>query len=162
LSQTVRWVVLTIGMLAALAAVSMLGEPAAAPPGERAPPPAHEPGPRVPVPHAAVRAELDAGAPPLAVDIAHAPESQLMREARAQLARDPERTLSLLRAADQRFGDEHEARRVLEIEALVKLERIGLSHARAERFYRSFPQSAEKGRIEQLTGYHPRPWGPSE
>ena len=48
----------------------------------------------------------------------------------------------------------------LEIEALVQLGRIGRARSLADRFYRRFPDSPEIARIERLTGYHPRPYGP--
>lgn len=82
-----------------------------------------------------------------------------MRAAHLALEPEPERALALIEAADQRFGDAHEERRVLEIEALVRLQRIGLSHARAAAFYRRFPGSAYGRDVERLTGYHPRPHG---
>lgn len=87
-------------------------------------------------------------------------EAQLMTAAAEALARSPAQTLALIEQADRRFGTAHEGRRVLEIEALVGLERIGMSHAKAEQFYRLFPDSGARARIERLTGYHPRPWGP--
>jgi hypothetical protein len=86
-------------------------------------------------------------------------ESELMRAAHLALEPEPARALALIATADQRFGDRHEERRVLEIEALVRLQRIGLSHARAAAFYRGFPRSAYRADVERLTGYHPRPPG---
>lgn len=88
-----------------------------------------------------------------------ASEAELMRAAHLALEPEPERALALIASADQRFGDGHEERRVLEIEALVRLQRIGLSHARAAAFYRRFPRSPYRGDVERLTGYHPRPPG---
>lgn len=89
-----------------------------------------------------------------------APEQALMQAALDAFAREPRRTLALTETADRRFGTLNEGRRLLEIQALVALKMIGLSHSRAEHFYRSFPQSQAAGEIERLTGYHPRPRGP--
>jgi hypothetical protein len=84
-----------------------------------------------------------------------------MDEAERVLLRDPAQSLALIEAADLRFGSAMEARRKLEIEALVRLSRIGLAHAKADRFYRAFPNSLAIREIEQRTGYHPRPTGPT-
>jgi hypothetical protein len=65
------------------------------------------------------------------------------------------------RAAPAASGSTHEeARLAQEIEAHVRLGNIGHARSLADRFYRAFPGSAEIGRIERLTGYHPRPYGP--
>ena len=96
-----------------------------------------------------------------AFDPETAPEPVLMQHAAEALARTPAEALRLIEVADRRFGIEHEQRRVLEIDALVGLQRIGESHAKAERFYRYYPHSSEGARIERLTGSHPRPWGPN-
>lgn len=101
---------------------------------------------------------VDAGVP---FDPERASEEAVMEHARAALSQSPEKTLRLIRTADQRFGIESEGRRVLEIDALVRLQRIGESMGKAERFYQYYPQSNERRRIEVLTGAHPRPWGPN-
>ena len=85
-----------------------------------------------------------------------------MHEAERVLAQAPQQTLALIDAADRRFGSAVEARRKLEIEALVRLQRIGLAHSKADRFYRAFPDSPSIREIEQRTGYHPRPTGPTD
>ena len=90
---------------------------------------------------------------------AQATDDVLMARARAALHSDPARALDLVREADETFGVHHEERRLIEIEALVGLERIGLSHAKAAAFYRAFPASALRAEVERLTGYHPRPPG---
>lgn len=114
---------------------------------------------------AAPRPVSDAGHAVVTPSCREAPERpscgqpELMALAAELLQRDPERTLELVRVADQRFGERHELRRVLEIEALVRSGQIGLSHAKASRFYRAFPQSAYGRDVERLTGYHPRPPG---
>lgn len=89
-------------------------------------------------------------------------ETQLMAKAQGALERSPAQALLWLEQADEQFGRMHEQRRVLEIKALVRLQRIGLAHARAAQFYRHFPASDERATVERLTGYHPRPWGPGE
>lgn len=104
-------------------------------------------------------ATVDADSAP--VDLETASEEVLMQRAKAALSRAPAETLRIIEIADRRFGLEHESRRVLEIESLVGLQRIGESHAKAERFYRYYPNSPEGERIERLTGSHPRPWGPN-
>jgi hypothetical protein len=53
-----------------------------------------------------------------------------------------------------------EAALLSEIEASVSLGRIGHARSLADRFYRTFPRSPAIPRIERLTGYHPRPYGP--
>jgi hypothetical protein len=99
----------------------------------------------------------DGGAPrALAVPV-QASEPELTTQARIVLSDDPEYALALLAQADQLFGSEHEQRRMLEIHALVKLARIGAAHAKADAFYRRFPESPLQAQIERLTGYHPRP-----
>jgi hypothetical protein len=55
-----------------------------------------------------------------------------------------------------------EAALLREIETSVKLGRIGHARSLADRFYRAFPGSPEIPRIERLTGYHPRPYGPPQ
>lgn len=86
--------------------------------------------------------------------------AELLSQARAALMTAPARTLSLLARADRRFGSDDAARRELEILALVRQGRIGLSHSKAEAFYQRFPDNPARHTIEQLTGYHPRPRGP--
>jgi hypothetical protein len=53
-----------------------------------------------------------------------------------------------------------EAALLQEIEADVRLGRIGHARSLADRFYRAFPGSPAIAQIERLTGYHPRPYGP--
>jgi hypothetical protein len=96
------------------------------------------------------------------LDTERSSEQALMVEAERVLAQAPQQTLVLIEAADRRFGSAVEARRKLEIEALVRLQRIGLAHAKADRFYRAFPDSPSIRDIERRTGYHPRPTGPAE
>ena len=161
-----RWVFITAGVIAALVAVLLLRAPSSVRLPESASPSVQAPVAPGRSRRAAAQQPVDAGQltalPMPSIDLEHAPESRLLAEATALLPRDPARALVLIEAADRRFGSEHEGRRALEIEALVGLERIGQSHAKAEHFYRRYPESAAKLRIEQLTGYHPRPWGPSE
>lgn len=123
-----------------------------------------------PEPAAPVAAPVDAGrgqasdvvaAKAAPVDLETASEDVLMQRAKDALSRAPAEALRIIEIADRRFGLEHEQRRVLEIESLVGLQRIGESHAKAERFYRYYPNSPEGVRIERLTGSHPRPWGPN-
>ena len=97
-----------------------------------------------------------------ALDTERSSEQALMDEAVRVLERTPQQTLTLIEAADRRFGSEVEARRKLEIEALVRLQRIGLAHAKADHFYRAFPDSSSIREIERRTGYHPRPTGPTQ
>jgi hypothetical protein len=107
------------------------------------------------------QALADASAePPL--DTERSSEQALMAEAERVLARTPQQTLTLIETADRRFGSAVEARRKLEIEALVRLQRIGLAHSKADRFYRAFPDSDSIREIERRTGYHPRPTGPTQ
>jgi hypothetical protein len=87
-------------------------------------------------------------------------EADLMRAATAALEHAPDRTLALIAAADRAYGARSEPRRALEIEAQVRLGRIGHARSLADRFYRAFPDSPASVRIERLTGYHPRPYGP--
>jgi len=94
------------------------------------------------------------------LDPEHVPEPALMEAVARAVAREPARALQLIEVADRRFGSDHEQRRRLEIEALVGLEQIGRSHAKAEHFYRQYPNSPAARDVERLTGYHPRPWGP--
>jgi hypothetical protein len=94
------------------------------------------------------------------LDAERSSEQALMAEAARVLTQTPQQTLTLIEAADRRFGSAVEARRKLEIEALVRLQRIGLAHAKADRFYRAFPDSPSIREIERRTGYHPRPTGP--
>lgn len=116
-----------------------------------------------PVPADAGRAQVGAtaAAKSLPVDLEEASEDVLMQQAKDALSHAPAETLRIIQIADRRFGIEHEQRRVLEIESLVGLQRIGESHAKAERFYRYYPNSPEGERIERMTGSHPRPWGPN-
>lgn len=86
-------------------------------------------------------------------------EAQLMALASELVEREPEQARTLLQQADGRFGARHELRRVLEIEVLVRTGQVGLAHARASHFYRSFPGSRYGADVERLTGYHPRPAG---
>lgn len=112
---------------------------------------------------AATRNDAPAPATPdAALDTERSSEQALMAEAERVLVETPQQTLVLIEAADRRFGSAVEARRKLEIEALVRLQRIGLAHAKAERFYRAFPESPSVREIERRTGYHPRPSGPTE
>jgi hypothetical protein len=53
-----------------------------------------------------------------------------------------------------------EAARAQEIVESVKQGHVGQARALADSFYRQFPNSAEIQRLERLTGYHPRPYGP--
>ena len=113
------------------------------------------------------RAQADALSADLALESADsgiapelATERTLMQEAQDALAREPRRALALIETADRRFGPLNETRRVLEIRALVALQRIGLSHSRADHFYRTFPDSQVAREVERVTGYHPRPRGP--
>lgn len=87
-------------------------------------------------------------------------EQGLMEEARQRLESEPAASLALIERADARFGTGSEPRRALEIDAHVRLGRIGRARSLADQFYRSFPGSSEIARIERLTGYHPRPYGP--
>jgi hypothetical protein len=116
--------------------------------------------PRAPVLARAEAHDAGAGHAPLATELPS--EQALMDEAERVLLRNPEQTLVLIEAADRRFGSAMESRRKLEIEALVRLSRIGLAHSKADRFYRAFPSSPAIREIERRTGYHPRPTGPTE
>jgi hypothetical protein len=118
------------------------------------------PPPAAPVTVAEATHEVPTPQPPL--DTERSSEEALMREAERVLTAAPQQTLALIEAADQRFGSAVEARRKLEIEALVRLQRIGLAHSKADRFYRAFPDSPSIREIERRTGYHPRPTGPTE
>ena len=53
-----------------------------------------------------------------------------------------------------------EAALLQEIEDSVRRGRVGHARSLADRFYRAYPESPEIERIERLTGYHPRPYGP--
>jgi type IV secretory pathway VirB10-like protein len=124
---------------------------------------AREPAAPVPAPADAGRAQVaaNAAANAVPVDLEKASEEVLMQRAKDALSHAPAEALRIIEIADRRFGLEHEQRRVLEIESLVGLQRIGESHAKAERFYRYYPNSPEGERLERLTGSHPRPWGPN-
>jgi hypothetical protein len=54
-----------------------------------------------------------------------------------------------------------ETRRAQEITDNVKQGKVGHARALADQFYRDYPSSPEIQNIERLTGYHPRPYGPS-
>jgi hypothetical protein len=54
-----------------------------------------------------------------------------------------------------------ETRRAQEITDNVKQGKVGHARALADQFYRDYPNSPEIQNIERLTGYHPRPYGPS-
>ncbi len=53
-----------------------------------------------------------------------------------------------------------EQRKVREIEALVRAGQVGHARALTDEFYRAYPRSPERQKLERLTGYHPRPYGP--
>lgn len=55
---------------------------------------------------------------------------------------------------------QEEMRRAQEIVDNVDQGHVGNARALADKFYRDYPSSAEIQRIEQLTGYHPRPYRP--
>jgi hypothetical protein len=55
-----------------------------------------------------------------------------------------------------------ETRRAREISENVKQGKVGHARALADQFYRDYPNSPEIQHIERLTGYHPRPYGPSQ
>jgi hypothetical protein len=123
----------------------------------------HAASPRPSAPASTPQATTSGAATPRApLDTERSSEDALMREAERVLAQAPQQTLALIDAADRRFGSAVEARRKLEIEALVRLQRIGLAHSKADRFYRAFPDSPSIREIERRTGYHPRPTGPAD
>jgi hypothetical protein len=88
------------------------------------------------------------------------PPRPRIEQARAQLDRAPAEALKTIATLDRTLGRFDPERRVLEIEAHVRLGQIGRARSLADTFYRTFPRNPEIARIERLTGYHPRPYGP--
>jgi len=126
-------------------------------------PPAHT-GPADPPPPAATSPASSPAAAPSPVAATPLNAAQLTERAKQQLALDPEAALADIAQADKLAGPGpdalNEARRVLEIHALVRLGKVGLARTLTDRFYRTFPNSDRADELERLTGYHPRPTGP--
>ena len=89
---------------------------------------------------------------------------QLTERASHQLANNPAAALRDIAKADELSSSESDAqrelRRALEIQALVRLGKVGLARTLTDRFYRAFPNSEHAAELERLTGYHPRPTTP--
>lgn len=176
-----RWLIFALPLGLAVAAVvafrsgahrAETPSNAALEPPPQAPPTAPMAEPSAPAPVAEVAPPREEGAPTaaspartdaklVAPGIPESEEVRTMRAIQGALrGNDPQRALALIEAADREFGPENEQRRRLEIEALVGTDQIGRSHAKAEQFYRTYPDSSAARDVERLTGYHPRPWGP--
>jgi hypothetical protein len=89
-------------------------------------------------------------APALATDA----EVSLLQSAQDALPSDPRAALLLVGRHAARFphGALAQEREVLAIEALLRLDRHDDARLRAGRFYRDFPRSAHRARIEALVG----------
>jgi outer membrane protein assembly factor BamD (BamD/ComL family) len=76
----------------------------------------------------------------------------LLESAQDALASSPESALSLAERHATRFphGSLAQEREVIAIEALLRLGRGDAARVRADRFYRAFPRSAHRARIENL------------
>jgi hypothetical protein len=72
---------------------------------------------------------------------------------------DPARALALSEEGEKRFGESPRAveRRLYEIKALVKLDRIGSARSKAERYLAAYPPGPMTDEVERLTGVHRRP-----
>jgi hypothetical protein len=79
-------------------------------------------------------------------------ELTLLASAQDALASNPEVALSLAESHAARFPHAVmvQEREVIAIEALLRLGRVEAARARADRFYRAFPRSAHRARIESL------------
>jgi hypothetical protein len=85
-----------------------------------------------------------------------ATEVELLDRAQDALSVDPEEALALTGRHAARFpnGSLTQEREVLAIEALVRLHRIDQARARANAFFRDFPSSGHRRRVEALLGDH--------
>jgi hypothetical protein len=83
----------------------------------------------------------------------------LLRELAGAWDSDPARALALSDEGERRFGESRHAveRRLFEIKALVKLERIGKARSKAERYLELYPPGPMTDEVERLTGVHRRP-----
>lgn len=72
---------------------------------------------------------------------------------------DPARALALATEGERLFGDSPRAveRRLFEIKALVKLERIGKARTKAQKYLELYPPGPMTDEVERLTGVHRRP-----
>jgi len=94
------------------------------------------------------------GAAPAALDTTGESEVALLQSAQDALAANPLVALSLANHHAARFprGTLAQEREVIAVEALLRLGRRDEARARAYRFYRAFPRSAHRARIEELLG----------
>jgi hypothetical protein len=100
--------------------------------------------------------------PPLAAGTpALTPPPETRVDERTTRRADPAAALRDIEQADRLGGANDPQRRALEIVLLVQLGRVGHARALADRFYRAFPGNPEIPKLERITGYHPRPYGPS-
>ena len=86
--------------------------------------------------------------------------ADLTRRAQARKDTDPAAALADLEQADHLDAVPNSERRALEIVLQVQLGRVGHARALTDRFYRAFPGDPHIPKLERLTGYHPRPYGP--
>jgi hypothetical protein len=86
-------------------------------------------------------------------------EDALLRDLAGAWDSDPARALALSDEGERRFGESPRAveRRLFEIRALVKLERIGKARSKAERYLELYPPGPMTDEVERLTGVHRRP-----
>jgi hypothetical protein len=121
--------------------------------GTRSPPPAPTSIPADPVPVPEPSQQFANPPAPSAEGAGGtAAEVSLLESAEDALSSSPELALSLADRHAARFphGALAQEREVIAIEALLRLGRVEAARGRAERFYRSFPQSAHRTRIENL------------
>jgi hypothetical protein len=120
------------------------------------PAPSLQSAPSAPAPESGGQVAVAGPASALAVGAADT-EVSLLESAQDALASDPESALSLAERHAGRFprGALAQEREVIAIEALIRLGRVDAARARAERFYRAFPRSAHRTRIENLLGVAP-------
>lgn len=157
--------VLLVGVAAAALRWSANPTPAPPAPSAVAPPPtasvepppsALPPAPSVTAPTtAAVSATPPPPAPkPVASEDAFVIEDRILRDARAALATDPARALTLTEEHARRYphGMLSQEREVIAIEALAKQGRTVDAKTRASAFERAYPNSAYRARVAQLVG----------
>jgi hypothetical protein len=118
---------------------------------------------RVPRPAAAAPAAAPVDAPGAPVTASKASEGDLMAAMRADLVTNPARALQLARDGERRYGDTRYAaeRGRVAIESLVRLNQIAEARDAAEPFIRKYRGTDHARYVENLTGVHPRPSGPT-
>jgi hypothetical protein len=143
---------------------SLAGKPPAPPPEPATPAIASAPASPAPSPPSRPAAPAPAEAARTRGPSASAGgEADLMAALRADLKTNPARALFLAREAEARYGETpHAAERGhIAIEALVRLDRIAEARDEAEPFIRKYAGTDHARAVENLTGVHPRPSGPS-